>query len=227
MSGKIYLGTQDFNHDSWNGGFYESELPVEWRFQHYANQLRSILISPDQVKDVEQAQIGQFFEDSDVEFSFVLSMMQQDLLEFETHLWPSYWSKLESRIAGFQVVLEITATQQNVTDNLPVINWLKAIAPICVGGNHEHVDTVFPEQLRSALNLSRTWQVADEKMPQTEGELLLVFTKDPDLLELRKIIEVCAAWSSKGRNAGIFFSPTAKSAENAFQGRLLLEMMGC
>ena len=39
MNGNIFVGTVDFDHDDWSGDFFDPDLPGEWRFQHYTNQL--------------------------------------------------------------------------------------------------------------------------------------------------------------------------------------------
>ena len=67
MTGTIYIGTEGYDHDSWVGGFYDPDLPEEWRFQHYSNQLRSILLPSQLVSAATSETLEMLYEDSDDE----------------------------------------------------------------------------------------------------------------------------------------------------------------
>ena len=74
MTEPLMIGTRGWAHAAWEGGFYPPELPAEWRFCFYSNNLRSALVPQEQWATVTGADVAAWLEDSDPAFRFVLEL---------------------------------------------------------------------------------------------------------------------------------------------------------
>ena len=52
----IHIGTRGYDHDSWQGAFYDPDLPHEWRFDYYCNQGLVELEPLDDISDINELQ---------------------------------------------------------------------------------------------------------------------------------------------------------------------------
>jgi len=51
LSIEILFGVSDIGQESWVNDFFPQDMPVEWRFDYYANEFDTLLISRDQPLD--------------------------------------------------------------------------------------------------------------------------------------------------------------------------------
>ena len=186
MNEPILIGTRGWNHVS-GGDFYPPELPDDWRFCYYSNNLRSVLVPQENWDAVQRADVAQWLEDSDPAFRFVLELPA-------TLGLPLTQGKREQALAQFLETLEPIAPRTAGlllriapgTDVLPdwfehFLNRLADIAPVCVD------------------------------LPEGPWRVPPVLAR-----EVRRYIERLAQWQGQGSFAGLFFEAgAAKAAQEA------------
>jgi uncharacterized protein YecE (DUF72 family) len=234
MTEPLMIGTRGWEHAAWRGGFYPPELPDDWRFCYYSNNLRSVLVPRDRWPETNARELAQWIEDSDPEFRFVLELpaalgrplapprADQELGAFLARVAP-----LAARTAG--LVWQIADDAPVSTDWFePLLNRLARHAPVCVdlpGGEWRA-----PPQLsildRQGAGL--VWHCQREDTPRPGGGLLVALAPVADARTVRHRIERLAQWQGHhhAARAGLMFEPSAQSAKAAQEARLIAELMG-
>ncbi len=229
MTEPLMIGTHGWNHAS-GGDFYPAELPDDWRFCYYSNNLRSVLVPQETWDAVQRADVAQWLEDSDPAFRFVLELpvtlglpvtqgkREQALVQFLETLEP-----IAPRTAG--LLLRIAPD----TDVLPdwfehFLNRLADIAPVCVDlpEGPWRVPPVHTALERQGAGLA--WHCAREAAPHPGGRLMVALAPPALAREVRRYIERLAQWQGQGSSAGLFFD--ASAAKAAQEARLIAELMG-
>jgi len=225
----ILIGTRGWNHAS-GGDFYPAELPDDWRFCYYSNNLRSVLVPQENWDAVQRADVAQWLEDSDPAFRFVLELPA-------TLGLPLTQGKREQALAQFLETLEPIAPRTAGlllriapdTDVLPdwfehFLNRLADIAPVCVDlpEGPWRVPPVHAALERQGAGLA--WHCAREAAPHPGGRLMVALAPPALAREVRRYIERLAQWQGQGSFAGLFFE--AGAAKVAQEARLIAELMG-
>ena len=220
MNEPILIGTRGWNHAS-GGDFYPAELPDDWRFCYYSNNLRSVLVPQETWDSAQRVDVVQWLEDSDPAFRFVLEVPgelrdQRALEEFLEKTKP-----IAPRTAGLLLCIKPD------TEVLPaplesLLNGLADIAPVCVDlpdgpWRDSLVNTVLQRQ-----NAGLLWNCAREIVPHPGGRLMIALAPPAPPREVRHWIEQLASW--QGSSAGLFFD--ADAAKSAQEARLIAELMG-
>jgi uncharacterized protein YecE (DUF72 family) len=229
MSEPLMIGTRGWNHVS-GGEFYPPELPDDWRFCYYSNNLRSVLVLQETWDSVQRADVAQWLADSDPAFRFVLEL-PADLCVPLTRAGRSraleeFLDKAEPvapRIAG--LLLRIAADAPVFIDWFEhLLNQLADVAPVC---------TDLPEgpwrepAVHAALGrqgAGRAWHCARETAPHPGGRLMVALAPPAPVREVRRYIERLAQWQGQDSFAGLFFD--AGAAKAAQEARLIAELMG-
>ena len=222
MNGALYIGTCGFVYDGWIGHFYDEDLPAEWRFQHYTNQLRSILLPVDSLTDQSGSDITTLVEDSDKDFRMVLSVTADSLDETGLNRLLRFRDALGDRLVAMCLELDSKGSQ---------ITWRSAIETVSRADLGTVPWCVSPP---SPLNFdtgqarfSRTWYPQLTGNPEDFGDFLVVRIPVLDLPAVTHVVERCQQWCGTDRSAGIFLEYSPEAALVAGQYRLLAEMMGC
>ena len=224
MHEHLYIGTRGFDHDKWSGGFYDPDLPLEWRFQHYTNQLRSVLLPWDYLLSADADDFRMLRDDSDDDFHFALEVDMSRLEDFMSGMWPVNLEPIAHRVRAIQARM-MEAGQGHPIDSLATgLKRLSTLAPVCLSGALP--DGPGLAETAESCGISRTWYPQSQTLPQPGGHFLVVEVGAVPLPDLRATIEHAVAWMGQGRSAGIYFNDPDKGAECAVQGRLLAEMMG-
>jgi len=225
----ILIGTRGWNHAS-GGDFYPAELPDDWRFCYYSNNLRSVLVPQENWDAVQRADVAQWLEDSDPACRFVLALPA-------TRGLPLTQGKREQALAQFLETLEPIAPRTAGlllriapgTDVLPdwfehFLNRLADIAPVCVDlpEGPWRVPPVHAALERQGAGLA--WHCAREAAPHPGGRLMVALAPPVLAREVRRYIERLAQWQGQGSFAGLFFE--AGAAKAAQEARLIAELMG-
>lgn len=219
----ISVGTYGYDHRQWQDGFYDAELPPDWRFLHYCNQFRAILLPFDSTSDLLSGSLPELVEDSDDDFRFFLEV--GDLADIE-HLLEGL-TPLAARITG--VVVRLRA--------LPESRWraggfavrlvdLDRLWPVSL--DLADLDTEMAEEavlLARRHRLSLVWRPGSEPEPRVWGRLLVARLADPPLPEIRRVLAMAAAMQSD-TCAGIFFDQPRTAPELAIKCRVMAELMG-
>jgi len=229
MADPIMIGTRGWNTAS-GDDFYPAELPDDWRFCFYSNNLRSVLVPQEAWSSVQRVDVAQWLEDSDPAFRFVPELpaalglpltqarREQALMQFLENIEP-----IAPRVAG--LLLRIAPD----TDVLPdwfehFLGRLADVAPLCVDlpEGPWRAPTVHAALERQAAGLA--WHCAREAAPRPGGRLMIALAPPAPAREVRHWIERLAQWQGRDSLAGLFFDPGA--AKVAQEARLIAELMG-
>jgi len=216
----LLIGTRGWNHAS-GGDFYPAELPDDWRFCYYSNNLRSVLVPQETWDSAQGVDVAHWLEDSDPAFRFVLEVPgelrdERALEEFLDKAEP-----ITPRIAG--LLLRIKPDSEVLPDRLEhLLDGLTDIAPVCV----ELPDGPWRDPLVYAVlqrqNAGLLWNCAREIAPHPGGRLIIALAPPAPPREVRHWIEQLASW--QGSSAGLYFD--AGAAKTAQEARLIAELMG-
>jgi len=227
MSEPLMIGTRGWNHAS-GGDFYPAELPDDWRFCYYSNNLRSVLVPQETWDSVQRADVAQWLEDSDPAFRFVLELPGALCLPFaqarQRHALEEFLDKAEpvaTRIAG--LLLRIKPDTEVLPDGLEnMLNRLADIAPVCVDlpDGPWRDPLVYAALQRQDAGL--VWRCARAAALRPGGRLIIALAPPAPPREVRHWIEQLA--SPPGSSAGLFFD--AGATKTAQEARLIAELMG-
>ena len=231
MSESILIGTRGWDYENWTKTFYPEQLPNDWRFCYYSNELRSLLVLAETWETVERRDIEQWVEDSDPEFRFILELPKNVLVS--TSL-----SRFEKKLEEFIYLVEPIRRQvsgllmTNVVDTKPDLGLLETKLTILNNYKPVCVDTD-PGQIKNDIdallvqsNTGVCWHTDREPSPRPGGRLLVAITQKTDPKEQRCILDTMAKWQEGQAIAGLFFDNSKHAAKQAQQARILAELMG-
>lgn len=222
MNEPILIGTYGWEHADWEGSFYPPELPPEWRFCFYSNRIRSAIAPGDLWPSIRRADVGQWVDDSDPAFRFVLELPAAVLAaDAATTAVEEFFALIEP-IENLTAALLLPVPATMPADRLdPLLAALVARFPVCAlpsaGASTEAL-----RKAASAYGASTCWRVDRSPAPEAGGDFLVALMEQGDPRRLRTALEQLAAWP--GRAAGLFFTGT-NAAVYAQEARLLAEIM--
>lgn len=68
----VYLGTRDWRHEPWVGGFYPEDMPEDWRFAFYATQFSCVWLEAAQWRGAAPDEVRTWLEEAPEGFRFLL-----------------------------------------------------------------------------------------------------------------------------------------------------------
>jgi hypothetical protein len=230
MPHPLLIGTRGWDHDNWMGGFYPPELPREWRFCLYSNNLRAVLVPHDTWERVAEVDVQRWVEDSDPAFRFVLELPAR-VCE------PAPLRTLSAPLTAFFHIVapiraQIAGLLVRVADAVaPEVSWLDGLLTE-LGASHPLCADLPPAwctpQARRVLarhGAGLCWRADSEPAPTSGGRLIVALTGEGAARRQRAIVEKLAAVRADDTTVGLFFEGS-KAAEYAGQTRLIAEMMG-
>ncbi len=223
MSGSILVGCRGWKHRVWTPEFYPEELPDEWRFCYYSNEIRSLLVPYD---DVCNENPERWREDCDEEFRFVFEFEVGAGVTGETI---ERLERLQARIrpvADRTAAILLSATRRLMLSSGDLMRLLETSTgfPLSVdlsrARNKEELETLLE---RSAVG--RVWHpMCDPATPVAGFQISLV--EHAEVRLLRSILESLRPHAEGGRGAALFFTQPETAPELARQARALAELMG-
>jgi len=234
MTEPLMVGTYGWEHAVWVEGFYPADLPDDWRFCFYSNNLRSVLVPGEIWNTTTRPPVTQWAEDSDPAFRFVLelpSALNRPQADGQCE------SVLDSFLGIVEPILPRTAgLMLHLSSQTPVhvdwfehlLNQLTCTRPVCV-------DLASPEWLAPTVlaavdrqGAGVAWRCVEEAIPRPGGKLMVAIAPVADARTVRSWIEKLAQWQghSQETRAGLFFEPSGQSAKAAQEARLIAELMG-
>ena len=232
MTESLMIGTRGWDHAAWAGGFYPPELPDDWRFCFYSNNLRSVLVSRDVWPAVRRDDVAHWVADSDPAFRFVLELPEtlsvphaharrdRELEAFLDSIEP-----IGARTAG--LVLRIAAESPVFPDWFEhLLNRLAAIGPVCADlppGSWRNEATLAMLDRQGA---GLVWHCARDQAPRPGGRLMVALATPAAARDVRQWIERLAQWQHGQGVAGLFFDVPEGAARAAQEARLIAELMG-
>jgi len=226
------VGSYGWEHAAWASSYYPDELPEDWRFCFYSNNLRSVLVPGDAWSASTPPAVAQWLEDSDPAFRFVLELppaLGHTLADGEREVDFFFGSvaPILPRTAGLMLRLAPqTPVQLDRFEHL--LNQLTRVRPVCV-------DLASPPWRAPAVQAAVdrqgagvVWHCAREEAPRPGGNLMVAMAPVADARTVRGWIEKLAQWQghSQEARAGLFFEPSGNSATAAQEARLIAELMG-
>ena len=231
-------GNSDFGRDAsvgdvWSGDFYPENLPMDWRFCFYSNNLRAVLVPAEIWPQVLPQTISQWLEDCDAEFRFVLELplaLSQSMAIAESEAGLTTFLSLIAplRMVTAALFLRITPTED--------INfeWLRSLCEVLSEYKPLCIDLPRPWQgqaitaLLHQYDVSLCWHADVAPLPQESGQFLLTLSQQRDPRALQRILAQLAQWQgthTTGASA-LFFDAAFNVPQCAQQARVLAELMG-
>ncbi len=231
MSEYLLIGTRGWEHDQWDGSFYDENLPADWRFAFFINLVRSVLVPAMTWSQVDAEQVAGWAEDCDAAFRFVLEMppelsrpapapqTRQALADFERKIEP-----LRGLVAAF--LLRVA------DDAMPEFAWLDDLLtahgdgpPVCVDFPRQAWPRAETLALLQRHGASACWYPEFDSAPAPTGRFMVALMRDGGLRELRGAVEKLGAWMGEQRGAGLFFTDPAVATRLAQDSRHIAELM--
>jgi uncharacterized protein YecE (DUF72 family) len=232
MTEPLMIGTRGWAHVAWTGGFYPPELPADWCFCYYSNQLRSVLVPQETWEAVSRAEVVQWMEDSDPAFRFVLELpaalcvplanakRDQVLAEFLELAEP-----IDARTAG--LLLRIAPDTPVYPDWFEhLLGRLADVAPVCADLPDVAWRAAAVLDALTRQNAGLAWHCAQEAEPRPGGRLLVALGPPATPRQVRHCIERLAQWQGGQGAAGLFFDVPEGAAKAAQEARIIAELMG-
>lgn len=218
------VGTFGFDHDEWSGGFYDSQLPLEWRFPFYCNQFRAIMLPSETSVALLAGQLPALVEDSDDGFRFVLELPALDYqVPFDKGV-----EALHSRIAG--VVIHFDMKSRGIPSLEQAVDCgadLEADWPVCLDpGLVEPAELELVASAVEARRMSVLWRPELNPVPLSWGPLMVARLGEVPPGRVREVLDTLASCSESEGYAGVFFDAIESAPRRALECRIMAELMG-
>ena len=220
-----YLMTGSFglDVDRWQGGFYDDDLPPDWRAASYSTQLRSVLLPQSEWR---RAVNEKWINEVDDAFRFVLYCslpsgdVEQRKMIAELDRIPVRFS---DQVAGLVVKFD-SATSEDELESLP--GRLRELFPLCIDAGKVDYSATGLDVYCQKQDLSCVWYPAVQAEPLPTGNFLVALIDDEKLPQQREIVEKIDKWMSGQRRAGLFNTNLNDAPLRAEETRVLAELMG-
>ncbi|WP_455366270.1 hypothetical protein [Kaarinaea lacus] len=211
---EIYVGTRGWEFPEWSGEFYPDDLPEDWRFSYYSNELQAVLVPYDCLQRYSLEEWAEWVEDAPQEFAFYVELPG-------TASWAEVHKILEV-IGGLLKGIVI------VIDKLPDIDALallirnaKVVAPVCIYRSGDTVSDQDMQTLQSCHEVNECWNGEDETPVWGYGGAAVLLRDSrqqntPDVL--RQMIEKGIEYAGTCDAIALFFigdSPKISDIRNA------------
>ncbi len=221
MFGHVLIGCRGWNHNEWAPEFYPEDLPNDWRFCFYSNEIRSVLVP---FGDVYSADPHQWREDCDDAFRFVFecpidSSVKADsagnLQRLMRHIQP-----VVDRTAA--ILISVADNSECSASDLRQLLEVASSVPLCVDLSGMKLKDEWLMALEQ-LEVGQVWHSPCVPSLPIEG-FQVSLVEDAELPMLRKMLENLSTHARCG--AAIFFTSTDKALNMVRQTRTMAEIMG-
>lgn len=221
MSRQILIGCRGWKHDEWRPEFYPEDLPADWRFCYYSNEIRSVLVP---FGDIYDDDARQWWEDCDDAFRFVfecpihssdIANRGGDLQNLMRHIQP-----VVSRTAA--ILISVSDDGECSASNLRQLSEVASGVPLCVDLSGTRNKDQWLTALKQ-LEVGQVWRSPCVPSLAFEG-FQVSLVEDAELPTLRKILESLNTYAPCG--AAVFFTNTDTALNMARQARSMAEIMG-
>lgn len=232
MVDPIMIGTRGWSDVVPGDDFYPEELPAEWRFSFYSNNLRSVLVPQELWPATTREAVSEWQNDSDPAFRFVLELPavlsqprneSQSFQELDSFL--ELCEPIAPRVAGY--LLRIAPDVASDPEGLEsFINRLVDIAPLSVDLPAGPWRTTATLAALTRQGAGLCWHCGSETEPYPGGRLRIALAPPAAPRAMRQYIERLVQWQGQDAQAGLFFTGSAGAAKAAYEARLIAELMG-
>ena len=215
MQYPLRIGTRGWSYQTWEGTFYDADLPPEWQLSWYANHLRSVLIPADGFHQMSPDRVRCWVEDTDPEFRFIATI---DPVQFPPDCCEAMLPDLEALVVAFGEQLD--ALVVDVGGNLSAIQrFLERLRstfpdlPVCLEGLPAHK---LPHGFGGCFNWEEDFLFCDS--PYT-----IVYQSEGDLSTVRTIIETMQRSSIEV--GALIFSDPDRAFDHAAGARTVADLL--
>jgi len=205
------VGCVGLDVDAWQDGFYDPDLPRDWRPAYYSTLLRSVLLPE---AEWLQAIASGWAEEVDNDFRIVLRIDSPAGLRRLAGL-PG---PLQARTVGAVVTAAALGPEQSAAVRFAALRAGTHL-PLCLD-----VDRHTREKL-AVVDCGLVWYPGRTAEPAPGGRLLVTCLAGESLPRQREIIARISAWRTPGSLAGLFHAGN-EAPQRAQETRLLAEMLG-
>ena len=222
---RLYAGTVDWNNEALVGVFYDPDLPADWRFQYYANQLPSVLVPAPASSSLTSDILRDCIEECDENFRFVLEVNLEDVRHVLTEVVD----------AGPEFRRQLAALVMTGESDYAALGPLQAdrhinelLQSVAVGPSRTPPAMTGPG-LAGLIKAACVWYPSEQERPDPGGQFMVVIAEQVNLPILKEIYQTALAWMGGDRSAAVMIKSVAGDAGDlgAFlpQARLLAELM--
>lgn len=232
MVDPIMIGTRGWSDAVPGDDFYPEDLPADWRFSFYSNNLRSVLVPQELWPATSRETVSEWLNDSDPAFRFVVELpaafsrprnQSQSFQEMDSFL--ELCEPIAARVAGY--LLRIASDVAPDADWLEsFINRLVDIAPLSVDLPAGPWRTTATLAALTRQGVGLCWHCASEAGPHPGGRLRLALAPPSAARVTRRYIERLVQWQGEDAQAGLFFINAIGAPKAAYEARLIAELMG-
>ena len=217
----IDVGTRGYDYGDGGAGFYEADLPDDWRFLYYCNQFRALLLPADATASFIGGALPELVDDSDDGFRFTVELA-----------WPpadagrtmEALGRLGPRLAGIVAVPAARAQGRPAQGASAALAALRRRWPMCVDAGGAAPD--FARELARELGIAAVWRPLEESAVPEGGELLVARIGDVPDATVRPVLEALARHTARGDEAALYCDAPAGAPQAAIRYRVLAELMG-
>ena len=212
----IQIGTYGWLNPRWNGRFYDSDLPEEWKLSWYANHFRTVVVPSEQVLKLSVDTIDQWVEDTDPDFRFILEIDSKFFVQNRSNELSCKFQMFESHFEGQldAVICKSTRAKLIKHDEYENVQTGLSRAIVCV--NTFGCDHVSEKYGRSG---------SDDQLPEMKSSpFAIVYSSRGQLPLIRENLEYMKCFTRK--KCALIFNHQDSAYHHAAQARILADLMG-
>jgi len=216
MRRPLQIGTRGWRDKTWEGTFYDVDLPPEWQLSWYANHLRSVLIPADGLHRMDPDRVRSWVEDTDPEFRFIAEI---DQARFHPDRGEEILPDLKALVAAFDGQLDALIFDAKDTPSTawPFLEALRSALPdipVCLEGLSAHE---LPQ------GFGGCW-CADEDFSSADSLYTIVYQSDGELPTLRTLIETMQ--EARIEAGAIISTDPDRAFDHAAKARTIADLLG-
>ncbi len=219
----LMIGSFGLDVDAWQGGFYDDQLPADWRVASYSTLLRSVLLPQ---AEWQKAVRENWINEVDEDFRFVLyaeSAVNDKVLSSLVKEFSALPADFSVQVAG--IVLQYQPPLAP-SGNEAYIKEIQSLFPLCLDAGKVDTSKSGMDVFCDSLGLSCVWYPAVQTKPLPSGDFLVTLINQETLPEQREIVTQIDHWMSGQRRAGLFNTNKEDAPLRAQETRILAELMG-
>ncbi|MCP4950342.1 MAG: hypothetical protein GY922_00630 [Proteobacteria bacterium] len=212
----IQIGTYGWLNPRWNGSFYDSDLPEEWKLSWYSNHFRTVVVPSEEVLKLSVDTIDQWVEDTDPDFRFILEIDSKFFIQNRSNELSCKFRMFENHFEGQldAVICKSTRAKLIKHDECENVQTGLSRAIVCV--NTSGCDPMFEKYGRSSI---------DDQLPEMKpNPFAIVYSSRGQLPLIRENLENMKRLNSEKR--ALIFNHQSSAYHHAAQARILADLMG-
>ena len=212
----IQIGTYGWLNPRWNGSFYDSDLPEEWKLSWYANHFRTVVVPSEQVLKLSVNTIDQWVEDTDPDFRFILEIDSKFFVQNRSNELSCKFQMFESHFEGQLDAVICKSTRATLIKHDEYENVQTGLSRAIVCVNTFGCDHVSEKYGRSG---------SDDQLPEmTSSPFAIVYSSRGQLPQIRENLEYMKRLTCK--KCALIFNHQDSAYHHAAQARILADLMG-